>query len=181
MPRTLITFALLVAVALPLIDAALFRPSRKTLGGPRRKARIECLIYATFLFAVLVQALTSFGSMLQGQHESMRGWALIAHMSVAGLFAVTLTAIALLWAEQSTFNRAPDARFYTGEKVAFWLTVVAGFVTLSSALLGMMTWFGTTGQLTLLNLHRWGALALVIVAVFHGYRILLGRPKAKAA
>ena len=83
MLRTLTTIGLLVAIALPLWDMAMFRPGRRTLAAPR-VAWIERLIYAVFLIAVLLMALSSFGMILVGQ--TMHGWMLILHMSVAGMF-----------------------------------------------------------------------------------------------
>ena len=177
MLRSLSIIGVLIAIALPLLDLALFRPGRKGFANARLR-RVERLILVTFVLAVLIQAISSFGSLLVGQPR-MNGWMLILHMSVAGLFAVTLTALALLWAEQSTFGRAEvENRFFTGEKVAFWLTVVAGLATILSAMLGMMSWFGTPGQTALLNVHRYSALLLLICAVFQGYRLLVGRPAA---
>jgi hypothetical protein len=180
MLRTLTTIGMLVAIALPLWDYAMFRPGRRSLAGePPRAFKIERLIYLVFLFAVLLMALSSFGMILVGQ--SMHGWMLILHMSVAGLFAVALTALALLWAEQASFTRDPATRFYTGEKVAFWLTLVTGLSTILSAMLGMMSWFGTVGQSVLLDVHRYSALALLVCAIFHGYRLLVGRPRGGPA
>jgi hypothetical protein len=177
MLRSLIIIGVLIAIALPLIDLALFRPARRSLANARL-LRIERLIYLVFLVALLLQALSSFGMLLVGEPR-MHGWMLILHMSVAGLFAVTLTALAILWAEQATFGRPEaDNRFFTGEKVAFWLTLVAGLATILSAMLGMMSWFGTPGQLALLNVHRYSALVLLICAIFQGYRLLMGRPAA---
>jgi hypothetical protein len=178
MLRTLTTIGILIAIALPLIDAALFRPGRRSIGS-RRLIRIERLIYLLFLLAVLLQAISSFGMIIAGQR--MHGWMLVMHMSSAGLFAVTLTVLAVLWAEQASFESVGTPLFYPGEKVAFWLTLVAGLSTILSAMLGMMSWFGSDGQITLLRVHRYSALLLLICAVFHGYRLLLGRPRTSAA
>jgi hypothetical protein len=178
MLRTLTTIGLLVAIALPLWDYAMFRPGRRALTGARTH-KIEWLIYLVFLVSVLLMALSSFGMILVG--EAMHGWMLILHMSVAGMFAVALTALALLWSEQASFTRDPATRFYTGEKVAFWLTLLAGLSTILSAMLGMMSWFGTVGQSSLLDVHRYSALVLLITAIFHGYRLLVGRPREAAA
>jgi hypothetical protein len=172
------TIIILIAIALPLLDAALFRPSRRSLGS-LRLLRLERLIYVLFLIAVAIQAISSFGSILA--HGRMSGWWHVLHMSVAGLFAVTLTALAVLWAEQSSFETAAARRFYTGEKASFWLTILAGFLTLVSALLGMMAWFGSDSQNTLFQVHRYSALALVICAIFNGYRVLVGRPRITAS
>jgi hypothetical protein len=178
MLRTLTTIGILIAIALPLIDMALFRPARRGLGSVRM-LRIERLIYLLFLLAVALQAISSFGMILVGQR--MHGWMLVIHMSVAGLFAVTLTVLAVLWAEQASFERNDTPpRFYAGEKVAFWLTLLAGLSTILSAMLGMMSWFGSEGQIVLLRVHRYSALLLLICVVFHGYRLLMGRPGERA-
>lgn len=172
------TIIILIAIALPLLDAALFRPSRRSLGS-LRLLRLERLIYVLFLLAVGIQAISSFGSILA--HGRMSGWWHVLHMSVAGLFAVTLTALAVLWAEQSSFETSPSRRFYLGEKASFWLVILAGFLTLVSALFGMLSWFGTDAQNTLFEIHRYSALALVICTIFNGYRVLLGRPRTTAS
>jgi len=172
------TIIILIALALPLIDAAMFRPGRKSLGS-LRLLRVERLVYLLFMLAVALQAISSFGSILSGGR--MQGWMHGMQMAVAGLFGVSLTALALLWAEQSSCDAGPTQRFYCGEKASFWLTILAGFVTLTSALLGMMAWFGSDGQRKLFQIHRYAALALVIFALFNGYRVLLGRPGQKSA
>ena len=173
MLRFLTTLGILIAIALPLIDMALYRPARRALANPRL-FRIERLIYVCFLAAALLQAVSSFGPIVAGSR--MSGWMLNLHMAVAGLFAVTITALGVLWAEQASFAPEGSTRFYLGEKVAFWLMLVAGFMTIGSAMLGMMSWFGTDGQIALLRVHRYSGLLLLICVVFHGYRVLLGRP-----
>lgn len=171
------TIIILIAIALPLLDAALLRPNRKSLGS-LRLAAVERLVYFLFLLAILLQAITSFGSILR--FGGMHGWMHIMHMSVAGLFAVTLTALSLLWAEQSSFERGDSRRFYLGEKASFWFIILAGFLTLVSALLGMAAWYSTDTQALLFKIHRYSALVLVIVTLFNGYRVLIGRPSAKS-
>lgn len=177
MIRTLTIIGLIIAVWLPLIDYAVLRPKRKALPGSRLRA-FEALVYLVFLGAVLLMTVSSFGMIIVGQ--AMHRWMLVLHMSIAPVFAVCLTLLALMWAEQSQIRAVdtPGERFYTGEKLGFWVTVAAGFMTITSAMLGMMTWFGSDGQLTLLNIHRISALVVVISAVYHGTRLLLGRPAA---
>jgi hypothetical protein len=69
-----------------------------------------------------------------------------------------------LRAEQASFGprEANRERFYLGEKAAFWLIVVTAFLTITSAMVGMMTWFGTVGQDFLLNLHRYSSLVMLV-------------------
>ena len=178
MLRFLTTLGILIAIALPLIDMVLYRPARRALANPRL-FRIERLIYVVFLAAALLQAVSSFGSIVMGSR--MSGWLLNLHMAAAGLFAVTITALGVLWAEQASFAPEGSRRFYLGEKVAFWLMLVSAFATIGSAMLGMMSWFGTDGQIALLRVHRYSGLVLLICVVFHGYRVLLGRPAGSGA
>jgi hypothetical protein len=181
MLRMLILLGLLVAIALPLIDAAVFRPRRRALvGGALLKG--ERLMYLVFVIAVALMAVSSLGMLLIG--DRMTRWMLILHMSVAPLFAIVLTALALLWAEQNALERDAAGladRFYPGEKFTFWLVVLAGLTTIATAMLGMMSWFGSDAQQTLLNVHRYSALSLLIATVYHAYRLLAGRPRITAA
>lgn len=176
MITNLIRIGFVLAIALPILDFVMFRPRRKALGDARL-AKFEKLAYLLFLVCVALMTLSSLCMLAIGQ--VMHRWMLVLHMAVAGGFAVTLTAVALMWAEQSSRSEG-EQRFYPGEKVAFWLTVVAGLATIVTAMLGMMTWFGSAGQITLLKLHKLSALGLMICAVYHGYRVLAGRPRATA-
>ena len=60
----------------------------------------------------------------------------------------------MLWTVQA---RPADARVSVGEGLTSWVVVAAGFVTILSAMLGMMSWFGSDMQVVLLNVHRLGA------------------------
>jgi cytochrome b subunit of formate dehydrogenase len=181
MLRMLILLGLLVAIALPLIDAAVFRPRRRTLPGGSLRAG-ERLMYLVFVIAMALMAISSLGVLLIGGH--MTRWMLILHMSVAPLFAIVLTALALLWAEQHSMEREAAGgaeRFDAGEKFTFWLVVLAGLTTIATAMLLMMSWFGSDAQQTLLNVHRYGSLVLLILTVYQAYRLLAGRPSTVSA
>jgi hypothetical protein len=45
----------------------------------------------------------------------------------------------------------------------------------------MMSWFGSDAQHTLLNLHTYSALILLIATVYQAYRLLAGRPRTARA
>lgn len=169
---------LVIALWLPLMDYGVFRARRKALPGMAPFHWFVRLVYFGFVACVLLMAFSSFGMLAIG--DRMHRWMLILHMSVAPAFAVAVTLIAYLWAEQSRITREGDASFYPGEKYAFWITVLAAFMTITSALLGMMTWFGSPGQEFLLNLHRFSAMLLLISTVFHAYRLWVARPATGA-
>jgi hypothetical protein len=98
--------------------------------------------------------------------QRMHGWMLILHMSFAPLFALCVAALAILWAETHSSARAGK-----GARLAFWVVIAASFTTIATAMLLMMTWFGSIGQEKLLTLHRLGAMALVIAASYQAGRL----------
>ena len=171
MIQTLSILGLLIAIALPLIDLIVFRPRRATLAGAADLRGVERLIYVVFLVALAGMAVSGILPVAFGSR--MARWGLILHMTLAPLFSVCVAALAVLWAEQARWARGGAVtRFRAGETLAFWLVVAAAFVTVLSAMLGMMSWFGSDGQVTLLNLHRVGALVLLIAAAFQAARLL---------
>src|SRR5260221_2490526 len=99
MLRTLTTIGILIAIALPLIDMALFRPARRGLGSARM-LRIERLIYLLFLLAVALQAIFNFRMILVG--ERMHGWMLVMRLSVAGLIPGKPSGLVVLLAEEGS-------------------------------------------------------------------------------
>lgn len=167
MIRALSILGLLVAVALPVLDYVVFRPRRAAAGVTVAMRRAEWLIHAAFLVALAGMALSGVAPLAFG--EPMHGWLLIMHMALAPLFSVAIAALALLWTVQA---RPADARISIGEGLSSWLVVAAGFVTILSAMLGMMSWFGSDMQVVLLNVHRVGAIILIVAAACQAGRLL---------
>ena len=168
MIQALSILAILLAIGLPLLDFAVFRPRRHTFGRDSGALRgLERTIYLVFLAALAGMVVSSIFMLAIG--DRMHRWMLILHMTLAPVFALCVTGLALLWAYDA------GDRFARAERVAFCVVVVASFLTITSALLGMMTWFGSDGQRTLLNLHRYGALVLFVAAAYQAWRLLTKR------
>jgi hypothetical protein len=176
--QALSILALLVAIGLAVLDFLVLRPRRHAFGRAGAPVRgIERAIYLVFLVALAGMVLSSVFMLAIG--DRMHRWMLILHMSLAPLFAVCIAGLALLWADFARF--APRefggaTRFDVAEKFAFWVVILASFLTILSAMLGMMTWFGSEGQETLLNLHRASALVLMIAATYQAVRLLAKKP-----
>jgi hypothetical protein len=64
------------------------------------------------------------------------------------------------------------------QRLTFCVIVVAAFLNILSAMLAMMTWFGSDGQRILLNLHRYSALVLLVAAAYQAARLLTRRSAA---
>ncbi|MGB7159463.1 MAG: hypothetical protein WBD40_15455 [Tepidisphaeraceae bacterium] len=172
MIQTLSILGLVIAVALPILDYVVFRPRRATFANGVVLRGVQRLIYLAFLIALIGLALSGIASLAFG--ERMHGWLLILHMTLAPLFSVCVAGLALLWAEQARLTRDPAdvTGFRTGETIAFWLVIATSFVTILSAMLGMMSWFGSDAQEILLNLHRISAIILTVAAAYQAGRLL---------
>ena len=164
--QALSIIALVLAIGLPLLDLAVFRPRRRATAPAEASIRgVEWAIYLLFLIALVGMVVSSILMLAIG--ERMHRWMLIVHMSIAPLFAICIAALALLWAEMNASPRMP-----AGTRLVFWLVVLSALVTIVSALLGMMTWFGSIGQEILLNLHRISAMVLLVAAACQAGRLL---------
>ncbi|MEO6436185.1 MAG: hypothetical protein ABIP55_10575 [Tepidisphaeraceae bacterium] len=167
--QVLSILAIVMALWLGLMDFAVFRPRRRAAGRDGAVLRgVEWAIYALFLVALA--AMTLSGIVMLALGGRMHGWMLILHMSFAPLLAICIAALAVLWAETNASDRVSAV-----QKFAFWVVILSGFVTITTALLGMMTWFGSGWQETLLNLHRLSSMVLLIAAAYQAARLLPAR------
>lgn len=100
--------------------------------------------------------------------RGMFGVPLLCHVMAGGLFAVSLAATLILRA--GAFR--PDAGDPGSEKWAltalFWMSAAAGLCLIVTALASMLPYFHYRAQMPLLEFHRYGALAalLLVVAYF---------------
>lgn len=133
----------------------------------------EKLIYLVMLVAVAVLAVTAFYPSLQ--HRELDGWLLFVHMVGAGTFVFTLPVLALAWCEPSRFDmrrfgargHTAPGRFYWLPKLMFWILLAAGLIVSLTMLVSMLPLYGTDGLLTLLDIHRYSGLVVVIALLIH--------------
>jgi len=150
--RTLAIFAVVLAIALPLILRG-----RKCATATTSDTAAGRLWHLLFLISLALMALTSVVVMAVG--SSMRGWMLLLHMSIAPVFAISIMFLAVVWAERVS--------------ECLRLILLAAFVTIVSAMFMMMTWFGTDWQRWLLNVHRVSSMVLLVSAAAQAGRMLL--------
>ncbi len=136
----------------------------------------------TYLFAgafLILLALSGFIPVLiTGAHVS--GMLLVLHVTIAPLFALSLCALALLWAHRLRFDRSDlqvvlDIRNHAtppGEplirfmlKCGFWAILVLSLPLMLTIILSLFPIFGTEGEAMLIRLHGYSALLLVLAAV----------------
>lgn len=148
-----------------------------TPGGTRDNFRRIASLLSGVLFLLL--ALTGFVPVLfAGDHLS--GALLIIHVTAAPLFAVSLSALALLWAHRLRFGEDdwqivldPSRRKGTTRarwislalKIGFWLILVSSLPLMGSIILSLFPLYGTQGQEGLMRIHGYSALLMLVVSV----------------
>jgi len=154
-----------------------------TLVGVLRK-----LVYLLALLAFVVLVINGFYSslILAGP---ISGYRLILQTTAGGIFTVCLAILAVMWAHNCRFdknywpwltnllrhqsaNAAAPEKYELCQKLCFWLIVVLALPLILSITLSMFTLFGTEGQKFLLQLHRYSALSLALIAIIHTYLLI---------
>jgi hypothetical protein len=163
------------------------RRLREAKAAPRRPlGRWQRLLYAVTILSLLVLVFTGFWPAVRG--EPLRGWLLMIHNSAAPAFAIGLLVLAFLWAERRparlvespVTTRAPGATvsaagFGRGQRLVFWAAALLATTLVLTMMFSMVQIFGTPGQELLFEIHRYSALAMVLVAMVHGYLVALDR------
>lgn len=153
-----------------------FRHGRGNAGGLSRVRRISTIV-SIGLFLIL--ALTGLLPVIVlGMHLS--GLLLVIHVTVAPLFAISLSALALLWAHRLRFDESDwqialgsgrwesprkDALIRFALKVGFWIVLSLSLPLMLTVILGLFPLFGTDGEALLIRLHGYSALLLMMTAL----------------
>ncbi len=173
---------LLVATALIVGVYVVLSITRPRSVEPKSKWSLwEWAVYAATLLSVGVLAATSFGAVLSV--GVLNGWALLAHMVGAGMFVFVLPVLAITWCEPSRFDlrrygqreQTGSQRFYWFPKLTFWLLLASGWVVAMTMLVSMIPWMGTDELESMLELHRWSGLLVVVAAALHVSGIVMQR------
>jgi hypothetical protein len=182
---SLILPTLIATVVVLVLHCIISWIARRTRGGHRGSVRWnvwEKLLYCVTILAVGTLAGTSFYSVIA--IGVLERWLLLVHMTAAGMFVAVLPLIALTWASACRFggaaaaaktDAAPALRFLWLTKMAFWLLLFGGLLSIGSMLLSMLHWQGTEGLIDLLNVHRYSSLLVVVATIVHFYGVWLGR------
>lgn len=149
---------------------------------------LKRLVYLLALLCFVVLVISGFYPVLvHGEHLS--GYLLMVHATFAPVFAGCLAVLALMWTDRCRFDKSDwpfqqelpqqeptdkqtGTKHQLGQKICFWLIIILALPVILSIVLGMFPLFGTQGQEFLLDLHRYSALLLAVVAVVHTYLII---------
>jgi cytochrome b subunit of formate dehydrogenase len=165
--------------------------SEKSTNSTKLFISIKMIVYFIVLLCVVILMISGFAQpLLFGKSPS--GILLLLHVTIAPIFAVGMSAVALLWAHNHNFSQRDWHWFRTrlskeykmqeinetysaGEKICFWLGLSSSLPVILSVIFSMFPYFGTYGQEYLFQVHRYGAMALVIIVATHSYFIIFKR------
>jgi hypothetical protein len=154
-------------------------------GGSLDNVRRNVTISSGALFLIL--AITGFvPALFLGSH--LGGMLLVIHVTIAPVFAIALSALALFWAHRLRFDAADwrivegalrwefpgkDALVRFALKVGFWVVLLMSLPLMLTVILGLFPLFGTDGEALLIRLHGYSALLLLLTALGELYLIIL--------
>lgn len=150
------------------------RARRRALAGidghAPRLSWIERLLYLMLIVGVAILSVTGLVAALFWGGP-MDGYLLILHVGSAPLFAIGIAGLAIAWADQRQYNPHPSSGdLDTGTKLLFWLMLLAGVVSILSAVIPMTPAIGSHGMHLAYHTHRYSSLALFILVVLHFFR-----------
>jgi hypothetical protein len=175
--NTIMPFALVSVVILMVLHLAISLIFRGASAERSKWNLWDVLIYLGTLGCVAVLGVTSFGAVMR--YGMLDGWPLFLHMCGAGAFTAVLPLLALSWAHINRFEVGPGAdqtrapKFSWLPKLMFWLILAGGFVVTMTMLVSMLPIFGSDGLHTLLDLHRYSGLVVVVALALHFYGVAI--------
>jgi len=153
----------------------------------------ERLLHLALTLSFLALAVSSLVPVCRGQ--AMTGWLLLGHVAIGGVFAGSLAAMALTWANSHRLvggdagwltarggwfgkTLAPAGQFNPLQKALYWLILALGLAVILSAALSMVALLDQDGLAVLMDIHRYAGLAMVAVVAAHAYHTLLAKGNA---
>jgi hypothetical protein len=181
--RQILPHALLGVLAIIALHAAGAILFRRGPASRRRWNLWDRLIYLGTIGSVGLLGTTAFGAVMRD--GALAGWPLFLHMFGAGAFTAILPLVALSWSDANcrqvrcAEGEFPPAKFYWLAKLMFWLIIPGGLVVTTSMLVSMLPIFGSDDLRTLLDVHRYSGLVVVVATALHLYGVVAWRFRSK--
>ena len=134
---------------------------------------LRTAFYILTLASMLILAATGFVPYLMG--NPLAGFNLLLHVSLAPLFAISITVLILLLAYRYAVDRK-NAGMRHAHRLSFWMLVLLAPFVMGSIVLSMYPIFGTEGQVTLLIIHRLSAILFLVMGIIYTYYLIESSP-----
>ena len=139
---------------------------------------IKSFVLLITLIELKIMAITGFLPIIfTGEHLS--GVLLLIHVAVAPLISISFAVLVILFAHTNRFSES-DIELTEGNenkkvnlnvsgkfKLLFWSIALFSIPAMLSIILGMFPLFGTEGQITLLDIHRYSVLIITILVILY--------------
>jgi hypothetical protein len=153
--------------------------SIKSKSSAEKFRSLRSITYLVTILAFLIMLITGFLPLLF-TGSNLTGIFLMIHVSVAPFISITFAMLVILFAHSNRFD-GDDIAFSTKDsgkrktkykdsaymKMNFWLISVFSLPAMVSIILSMFPLFGTEGQISLLEIHRYSVLIISILVIFH--------------
>lgn len=107
------------------------------------------------------------------------GYALLAHMTGAGLFVFGITGVAVLWAPGQRLDDGASG-LQIIQRLLFWIGLTAAAVVISTMLAAMLPFFGYATQEGLVEAHEVSAIVFLLALVAYALCCWFARQRMKA-
>ena len=195
--RIISIIVLLASVSAVILHFMITRskPKQTATAKPAKRPGLLGILDVLSKLAYLVGVLSFSALLITGFFpclvlgQTISGYWLMVHVSAGGIFAVCLAFMTVMFAEQCRFDRSDCSRlqklfgkesverqdiikFTSGLKISFWLIILLALPVILSIIMSMLGIAGTHGQELLMQLHRYCALPLAVIAVINMYLVI---------
>ena len=143
----------------------------KTLSEKLQSLKVFAYLFTLLEFFIMM--FTGFFTLIFTGGD-ITGILLLIHVTVAPFIAVTFALVVVLYAQSNSFNEN-DIENSNNKivlknsaqlKINFWLISIFALPAMVAIILSMFPFFGTEGQITLLDIHRYSVLIISILVIF---------------
>ena len=140
----------------------------------RRFPRLDALAGLVLALTFVLLVLTGFLRDLVGIR--LADWLLLIHVGTGAAFAVVLAALVVFRADACRLGpSAGPQRFSDAQKVCFWLIAFSGLCLILTVAVAMLPVLGTWWQDFIVDVHRYVALAALLVGMVYAYLAFVRR------
>ncbi len=137
---------------------------------------LKVFLYLFTLLEFFIMMFTGFATLIF-TGGGITGILLLIHVTIAPFIAITFALVVVFYAQANNFNEYDIEKDEDNGnkifikttahlKINFWLISIVSLPAMVSIILSMFPFFGTEGQINLLEIHRYSVLIISILVIF---------------
>ena len=100
--------------------------------------------------------------------KPLAGYPVLIHMTLVGVFAVSLALLVILRAREHSFHPVETPVVSLMQRIFFWALIISGLVLVVTILAAMVPVLGGSGQRLCLLLHRNSSIVVIVATLCYG-------------